>query len=839
MKTQLAGTETYHVAHLTDAMPLCVDLRDIELDENQAQEIELYRGRAVTFNSGASIQIEVEWLTRRNSTDDVYAKLRLETTGGTTEEILAENVTLYGYPMRRSFTHVFRGSKTVRALHFVVTGLNERGTIRELIALSNNEIDFDALGPRAVSAEAFTWETSHPFPYPRDTYARVADMGYNGLPEQNTTFASFVHGSGAVNEGWARQSTVTEVDAYGHSVHVDYPNQGGTKHILRSDIMVPQATVSNTLSRESAVFTGVYDADPQGGYFDAPNGWERGRREGGVSEIDQDHTHFGAASVHVVNSCGPTTNVALSAMSDYIFSAWVKHGGTGTGDVRFAVELHRNEPGHGTQFSSYDHIERDVANDCWTYVEHRLESRHLLVKAAAAGARQDIWARIWIGNNKDDAQVTSVNVYLDGIRFYPADALVSTTYHHPTWRVPVLAVDANGHPGHFTAYDAFGRREALYRIDEERRSVYLAGNRRTVDSMAYHLSGEVSADDPLRIVSPNGGEVLYIWDDVTVRWQAHASVTAVDVHLVNLTDNSTIAIAGGIPARTGAFTWRVPAQQWASGHAYKMRVRAAASTSGSADNSNTAFSISNARLRITSPSGGRTYEPGQVEVAWTYEGLAGSETLRIEWARGDDGWATARDANGTPAEAIPVSEGAFSWVPTHEEVGSGSGYMIRLIAEGPERISARSAAFNLLWPKALAVTEPAGGERFNAGDDMSVRWKSINVFSQVKSYYTFDATASPAQWRQVGSLLPSSGSRTFRIPTQSGGPWSHCRLKVVENAPSPVQALSNEFTISECECSRNDDCGGQFCVDCECVECRGDHDCRPGEECNSGTCEDS
>lgn len=82
----------------------------------------------------------------------------------------------------------------------------------------------------------------------------------------------------------------------------------------------------------------------------------------------------------------------------------------------------------------------------WQYVEYPIHASSLI--------GSNWYIRAWIGNP------TGVLAYLDDIRIYPKDAIVSTYYYDHKLGKPLCIVDANSKAKKYE-YDDFGRLTAL------------------------------------------------------------------------------------------------------------------------------------------------------------------------------------------------------------------------------------------------------------------------------------------------------------------------------------------------------------------------------------------
>jgi hypothetical protein len=77
------------------------------------------------------------------------------------------------------------------------------------------------------------------------------------------------------------------------------------------------------------------------------------------------------------------------------------------------------------------------------------------------------YAVVWVGCPNGNGAGGSAIVYVDDIRFYPKDAMVTSTYYDQKWYQPILSIDANNNPGKKVEYDDFGRPVRWYKINNK------------------------------------------------------------------------------------------------------------------------------------------------------------------------------------------------------------------------------------------------------------------------------------------------------------------------------------------------------------------------------------
>ncbi|HEX2958657.1 MAG TPA: hypothetical protein VHO70_17615, partial [Chitinispirillaceae bacterium] len=98
---------------------------------------------------------------------------------------------------------------------------------------------------------------------------------------------------------------------------------------------------------------------------------------------------------------------------------------------------------------------------------------------------KEYYARAWVGNKGDFENSDGVEAYIDDVRFYPAGALVVSTFYDQKWREPILTIDENNNPGHLVVFDQFGRKIKRYKVDKNN-----PDNNKLLTSNEYFMMGQ-------------------------------------------------------------------------------------------------------------------------------------------------------------------------------------------------------------------------------------------------------------------------------------------------------------------------------------------------------------
>ncbi len=188
--------------------------------------------------------------------------------------------------------------------------------------------------------------------------------------------------------------------------------------------------------------------------------------------------------------------------------------------------------------------------------------------------------------------------------------------------------------------------------------------------------------------------------------------------------------------------------------------------------------LGEARLELTSPSGGETWDPGSThEVSWTCNAVA---KVKIQISRdGGTAWETivARAA---------AAAGTYSWTVS----GAGSSQCLVRVSDAVDRTPTDQSDEVFSIPGYMVIS-PNGGETWYCdGPPEDISWTSTGMAGNVDIRYSTDGGAT---WSVVQTNVPDSGSYGWTIPTDES---ETCRVRVQGVGGGLSDASDADFTIS-------------------------------------------
>ena len=355
----------------------------------------------------------------------------------------------------------------------------------------------------------------------------------------------------AISGNWLQLSQVTAVDRYARPLcEIDAAN-GSTKDtctaIYLPNINAPEAVVSNANYDECAAFTCDYDEQENAGYFDYENRWEKG---GGSAFVTMPQNgingHFTNKCVSIslphnnVNTWGPGRNIVVHPGKDYIMSAWV-YVTSGTlamsGDYRSISSTGWTTIG---EFSGAGSATA-TSQGKWQYIQLKIPASTDLTTAMWAANPNGIGVRVYVGSPY--AGSTNISAYIDDIRFYPANALMSTFYYDQNLQIPVAFVDANNKAKYY-GYDAFGRLTSVQNN---------AGQ--VVKTAVYYQAGIGSV---LQFFNPINNEQYTVGAYMPIAWTTYGpAVSYIDLSYSSDNGNTWNPIVSKY-LNSGSYNWPIP-----------------------------------------------------------------------------------------------------------------------------------------------------------------------------------------------------------------------------------------------------------------------------------------
>jgi hypothetical protein len=292
---------------------------------------------------------------------------------------------------------------------------------------------------------------------------------------------------------WLKNAGVGSVDKYCRPKTTLNAKNVPTTIFMHPYSNTVMAEVKNADYRECGVFTCDYDLNKEG-FFDKENSWahqDGTPPTGSICRVDNANPHFGQQSLYVKNAKAAARKVAVNSPTAKItWSAWVRP--VNTNPIRFAASIVAN--GVGNTNICYDYLyntTNGLIADKWQLVKFTIDvskpSGNQILPAEFDGVGDD-GIYIWVGNHPGEPQA---EFYIDDIRIYPKNALVTTTYYDQKWYQPILSVDANNNPSQKVEYDEFGRAVRWYKVDKTDPSKTVL-----LQQKEYYLMGDFYAPNP-------------------------------------------------------------------------------------------------------------------------------------------------------------------------------------------------------------------------------------------------------------------------------------------------------------------------------------------------------
>ena len=286
-----------------------------------------------------------------------------------------------------------------------------------------------------------------------------------------------------------------------------------------------------------------------------------------------------------------------------------------------------------------------------------------------------------------------------------------------------------------------------------------ADNRQTDDSDSDFIIQAIPQPTlSVRVLTPNGGEVLQPGQQVNIQWQ---SSNAVSQSVKLSTDGvNFVDISAPLSGSTQSFLWTVPNQPTTQAR-IRVAVRDAADNRLT-DDSDTPFIIQAATLPLTlqvsAPNGNETFQPGQqVNITWQSTGAVSHE---VKLSR--DGGATFTDIS----PQLSGSAQSFLWIVPNQSTTQGR---IRVAARdaASNRVTDDSNAnFTIAPPQPLAsvqVLSPNGGENFQQGQQVNITWQSNGAISHEVKF----SRDGGATFTDISPSLPGTTQNfLWTVPTQ-------------------------------------------------------------------------
>jgi predicted nucleic-acid-binding Zn-ribbon protein len=274
----------------------------------------------------------------------------------------------------------------------------------------------------------------------------------------------------------------------------------------------------------------------------------------------------------------------------------------------------------------------------------------------------------------------------------------------------------------------------------------------TANLSMYDISNATfSIVRPVRIVSPNGGEVLLGCDINNFTFTKTTCLSGSYLAYYSTDNGATWNVLGSSSSSSSNVTipWTVPNN--VSSTQCLVRVYNT-SYPAAADTSNAVFTIQpNNVVTVTSPNGGEVLSAlSNYVITWTNTAGA-SGTYNIEYSSNNGStWSTL---------ATNISGNTYNW--TNIPNVPSTTYLVRVSDYANTCRNDVSNATFTVTPAQPVLVSPNGGETYNWDCNLTIVWNAATFYSSVRLDYSLD---SGLTWQQITNGTSNSGSYTWTVP---------------------------------------------------------------------------
>jgi surfactin synthase thioesterase subunit len=277
----------------------------------------------------------------------------------------------------------------------------------------------------------------------------------------------------------------------------------------------------------------------------------------------------------------------------------------------------------------------------------------------------------------------------------------------------------------------------------------------------------------ITVTDPNGGESWIIGDSYLITWTDNI---AENVELQLYKGGSFYTSITTSTTSDGSYTWNIPGGT-ISGSDYKIRI-ASVDNSNIFDESNSNFTLAS-QITVISPNNNENWRTGTAQsIIWS-DNI--SENVKIELYKG--GSFHSNIVTSTP------STGSYLWTIPGGTL-AGTNYEVKITSVSDASTFDFSDANFSIYVGSISVTDPNGGESWQAGTTQSITWTD-NISENV----VIDLYKGGSFHSIVSTSTSSDGLKSWSIPfaLESGSDY---QIKITSVDESDIFDFSNSnFTI--------------------------------------------
>jgi hypothetical protein len=195
-------------------------------------------------------------------------------------------------------------------------------------------------------------------------------------------------------------------------------------------------------------------------------------------------------------------------------------------------------------------------------------------------------------------------------------------------------------------------------------------------------------------------------------------------------------------------------------------------------------SIPSPSITVTSPSGGQTYNTQQsITVTWTSVQMQGAADVEVGLFSNTSG---AAQIVGT-AFLNSSGQGTIT-IPASVVTGQ---YVVKVYLPPVIGVSNPFTINGITPPSSITVTSPSGGQTYTAGQQVPVKWTSVQIPSTQTLEIGLFSSSSVTASQIVGTAVSNSGQGTITIPASvTAGQY------IVKVYLPPLFGVSSPFAIT-------------------------------------------
>jgi hypothetical protein len=365
---------------------------------------------------------------------------------------------------------------------------------------------------------------------------------------------------------------------------------------------------------------------------------------------------------------------------------------------------------------------------------------------------------IWqAGTSKNITWTNSVNI--TSVR------LDYSTNNGTTWIPISLSVPATSTPYAWSIPDSISSSSALVRVSDA------FSNLQLIDES--DLSFTISS---LRVISPNGGEIVQAGTNQQISWSAGGGINFVKIEFSDDNGTSWNLIDNNIPVASSPYTWAIPSNISTTNGLIRISNVADPTVFGV---SNAVFKIGN--IVVTSPNGGERWQAGSPKtITWN----ASSSISQVNITYSTDNGVTFQR---TISSNVNAALGTFSWLIDT----TISNQVFVKIADAQVNSTIADQNDVVFTISNLRSLTPLTSENVLSGSAYTIRWSNSSDVTAINLHYT---TNGGNTWVLIANAVnPASGQYAWTVPSNVS--TNNARIRIQDNSDITIQSFSGIFTI--------------------------------------------